>query len=321
MSDRNEVKHSISVMVAGIGLIGVLYAWIAYADEISNDVNQNAAMIAANTKNKITLDPAATQLMIQVSTAVVTGQNNAIEAELFSNPNAMSPVAAMITNHFTNYCIPNLEIGSNCPTDVLLQAGDIKVSSILSGTVYDSARSQAAQIYLTNLFDPPGGPAITQFSTPLGAPEDPGTQAIVAQALADEAVVSVARQPFLEMIAKRMPSSSNGPSEMQLMEQQAIERFMSNTWRNSVTTMTAQQLAQEQVRMQAYQLWMDYQRYRQMERIEALLGVVVMQNFRQQKALANATSSAKPSSTQINNAVQSAGGVPGMGNVTTGGTP
>lgn len=319
MQDIKQKKRPLGILAVGISIMSILYGWIAYADdEISSDTarivdNITAGYLAAG--KTITIDTFNQQLLNQVSTQINMQQNSEMNTELYGSSD-IAPADAMLTRHFSSYCSPLTSIvpgiAGNCPVDPLKQFGDVKVSSILTGTAYDSFRAQAAQDFLTNLLSPPAGSGITNFQAnmPINVAtitQSPDLKNSFVKALSDEAVLSVVRLPFAEMIAKRTVVEGSNISEMQLMEQQAIQRFMSSGWAANLNTLQQpQDVAKDQALMQAYQVWMDYQRYRQMERVEALLAVLVLQNFRMSKAASS--SGNPPSSDQVNNAVQQASG-------------
>jgi hypothetical protein len=293
-------KSGLGILMAGVTVMGVLVGWIAYAGEIETDAAATAAAVSATTNNILPLDPSAVQLITQTGEAVQAIQNNAITQDLFggsTNTNGMAPSDVVLTNHFSNYCGP---LEGECMlalTDSLFWNGDMKISSILYGAAYDANRLQAAQVFLQNLIYPPAAPGVTNFNTNMPvnvatlANGSPQTKAAFVQAISDEALMSIIREPFANMIAVRTPplaSGSNpaGPSQMQIMQDTAMERAMSSTWAASMNapTTTPQQIMAQQAIMQAFQVWQAHQNYLQMERVQALLSVLALQNFRQQKA-------------------------------------
>lgn len=341
----------LGVVLLAVCTIGILFGWTVYAQD-SPAVDQDVGAVAqqALSGSPLTQPPptppvpgvtpaplplgildTATQFMEQVSEGVLSLLNNNTNSDFyggFSNPDAVDAAHAMVQRHFNAYCA-GAETG-NCPSDPLLQNGDIKISSILSGTAYDGAsgpRTQAAQDFLTNLFVPPSGSLVANFASDLTAAKvkaldanvvtnDPKLLQKYTQALSDEAVLSAARQSFAEMISRRTISNSaaGSVSEMQVMEAEAIKRFMSAGWVQMVKnpTTTAAQLQQETVAMQAYQSWMAYQQFRQLERIEALLATLIVQNARTSKALAASIPTA-PSGASISSAATGTGTGTGTG--------
>ncbi len=310
---KQKGSGRLGTLVLGISLMGILYGWFVYAGEIENDISTVSGLVTtANKANPV--DSTAVTALEQIGNTSEGQLNTGISNDLYG-ASTMTPAAAMITKHFGTYCAGGVESG-NCTQDPLLQFGDIKLSSILSGTAYDSARAQATQDFLTNYLSPPNVPYVTNFQSnetngtisAATITADPNLQANYVQALADEALLSVVRESFGEMIAKRTVNSGTNTSWMQSVESQVLQRAMNTAWVNSLAAMTPTQLATEQAKMQAQQMLLAYEGYRQGERLEALLTALVLQNFRSAKAAQSVVSSPSPSaSTILNNAQQNGG--------------
>jgi len=297
-------KSSAGIWTVGVVFMGALFGWIAWADEVAQDVTNNAQ--AASAVSKLAVDPSAVTMIQQSRETIESTQNNMIAEDLYGGAipglaglPAMQPPDLVILNHLSNYCSSASNEGSSCPSDLLLINGDIKVSTLLSGTVYDSARQGAVQSFLNNLLEPAGTSPITNFqkNMPISAAiTDPTVKANYAQALSDEALVSVARQAFAEIIAKRTPPAAGALSEMQMMEQTAMERGLSSAWAANLANLTPQQIQIEQAKMQAFEVWMQYQQYRQTEVLQALLAASIVQSFQRSKAVSNTFSQMQNSS-------------------------
>lgn len=291
MKGEKRDKGRLWALVFGISIMGVLYGWFVYAGEIETEVSQLASSGSSSGPGGIPLpqsiDQKAINMMISVRNSVEGQQNSGIIDDMYSL-NPMTPADLMITRHFSDYCVPGLEFG-NCEADPLLVFGDVKVTSIMSGSSYTPARAKAAQDYMANLFRSPTAPAVPSFQTsiPMEAGKIMNNDTMKAeyiQALSDETVLSIARQPFAEMIAKRtVPEGEDAMSEMQMMESKAVSRLFSSQWEQSLNSLKPEEREQEQLKMQAYQIWLEYQRYRQTERVEALLGLIALQNFQSAK--------------------------------------
>jgi hypothetical protein len=320
-------------------IMGGLVGWVAYAETVDSPaVDKDVEAIAQKvlSGSPLTQPPPApplglgvpqpalplgildkaTNFMEQLSESALSFINNNTNSALYGKEEVETS-KAMVARHFNGYCA-GVETG-NCPSDPLLQYGDVKISSILSGTAYDDpARVQAAQDYLRNLFVPPSGPLVANFSSDLKEGKldvatvvnDPKLLKRYAQALSDEAVLSAARQSFAHMMAMRTVSNpeAGSISEMQLMEAEAIKRFMSAGWlqKTNDPKTTPAEHQKEMVIMQAYQNWMSYQQFRQMERIEALLATVIVQSARTMQTI-SASIPAAPSGGDLRSAAESAG--------------
>ena len=307
-----DVKHSkgrLGTMALGVSLMGALYGWFVYAGEIETDIKNVGQMVSSANKVPNPVDPNAIDALGQMGVNSESQVNGAIVNDLYGAP-SMAPADAMITKHFGTYCAGGAESGS-CTQDPLLQFGDVKISSVISGTAYDDSRIQAAEDFLTNYISPPNTPFVTNFQSKESdgkisaatVTADPNLKSSYVQALSDEALLSVVRESFAEMIAKRKVNSSTNASWMQSMESEVLQRAMNTAWGTTLAAMNGQQLNAEQAKMQAQQLLLAYENYRQGERIEALLTAIVLQGFRGAKQ-AQAAMANQPSSADLQNAAQ-----------------
>ncbi len=108
--------------------------------------------------------------------------------------------------------------------------------------------------------------------------------------MGNQALLSVARYALDEMFGMRLsgnylnnPGSgtANSNSIMQIMENEATRRFGDTNYSGSSTSFlgststTETDMIRDMAAMQAFQLWMEYQSYRQNERIAALLSAIL----------------------------------------------
>lgn len=97
--------------------------------------------------------------------------------------------------------------------------------------------------------------------------------------LQKEALVSPAKYSLLNMYNARQASSPDGQDSLiSLMEKESNRRYLNPEWQAAMATLNTAPLLRELATMEAYKLWMDQKRYLQMERIEALLATMVLQN-------------------------------------------
>lgn len=305
MTEHSRNKSGVWGFVLGVTAMGALYGWFAYADEIAQDVNAVAAQVSAVTGNNYPVDPAAVNLMIESQKVAEVQQNNGIIADMYSQgPLASDPNAPrstnILTSHFDKFCSKNGPESGNCTDDPLLEFGDGKVSSILSKAKLNDVSKDAINQFLYNLIPIPannlapfvtnGKVDITKFPTSLDS-ADPNAknyknpQKSFADAYAETALLSIARHPYAEMIGKRTSPSDGGESIMQMMERVAMQRYMSSAWATAVKTMQTNDLLKEMVLMQAYQNWLETERYKQTERLEALLSAMIIQNVKSSQAI------------------------------------
>ena len=219
---------------------------------------------------------------------VETTQVNAINNSLYFTGDMF---ARIVTGHFPGNCSPDTETGYTCPSDRLLQHGDLKPTGMLALSTYQNPTERSeADLFLQNLVDPfPATSILTQIN-PSQLATTANKQA-VAQALANQAVLSVARYPLVEMIERRAPNAGvsgvntagaavQNISWMAFVEQQVGQRFMNSAWETNLAKATDRQAMVEMAKLLAFQSWMQYQQYRQMERVESLLAAQLVQNVR-----------------------------------------
>lgn len=319
MEKGKMTKKRLGIVLLAVSMMGILFGWVVTAAPpdspmVDTDVNNVANM--ALTGSAINQPPSSgsagpgiadvtKQFMSQQAEQVLATQNSTLMSDLYGL-GGLDPTKAIVARHFGGgYCALPFETG-DCATDPLLQFGDIKFTSLVSGTAFSGSQANAANAYLANLFVTTAGPLVAnlQGNGILGVDtivNNPDLLKKYSQALSDETLLSIARQSFAEMIAKRtVPGTeAGGQSEMQVMEAEAIKRFMSANWMQMVQnpSTTAAKLQQEAVLMQAYQNWMAYQQYRQMERIEGLLSALVIQNARVSQVVSSTISGGSSSST------------------------
>ena len=196
-----------------------------------------------------------------------------------------------ITNHAQQFCAPSSGIetalpGCNPNNSVAMQYGDIKTSSLLEPTIYSSGTKIIAEEVIQNLTTPfPDTSIAALVSAGLTKNSD---KTKVAKAMAQHAALTAARNSLNEIYGARLPASppsggaggaaSNQPASIiSIMDSEAGRRFKNPTWYTSVQSSSHEALLRELVEMEAYKMWTDYYRYRQNERMETLLAVMVAQ--------------------------------------------
>lgn len=272
----------------------------AQSNLIQNDISKMPWLTAGNnTQNAQTLN--VTRLGVQ------TMQNTGIGAGLYQlglppaapGSPAVNPALNIFNAHFVNgFCDPSSPNeggnGYNCQSgDPALVNGDIKISTLLTGSAYlNPAQIAAAKAFVSNVIDPFPTSNFQDPSTMTAAKvlASPNLQQDLAQALVREANLSVARQPFMEMINKRTvpqtgASGITPESMMQTMEREATQRILNPQWMNTMATAYAtalktnpsQAVQYDMAAMQAYLIWLEFERFKQGERIEALLAALLQQ--------------------------------------------
>lgn len=262
--------------VAIIALISMLFMTSLKADSQTATVDSEVNSIYTYpVNNPFTGAPAGVQPMpsasveMQVRDGVENDQVNAINRSLYAEGFGTTDVnTTLINKHYlmtpplgaSGFCasssVTETGAGYTCQSDYLLQHGDLKVTSIISGGRIGNIF--AARAFLNNLVDPT--PTSKYSST------DALKQAVgkgdpdLATALANQALLSVFRQPFMEAIEKRLPNSNIGDiTYWEYIEKQAIQRQLNPQWANNIHSLSDPvALAQEQTLILAFQAWTNY---------------------------------------------------------------
>lgn len=278
--------------------IGAFCAWMVHADGTSGTTQTTPTL------------PSPTA----IASAVETHLNEAIQGDLFGQKK-MATGDELVTQHLSSFCASEVEQGGNCPTDPALLFGDLKLSSVLGPLLYDNDRRAAATAFLNTLMSPLDSSAVSNFqlNVPINAAtlaSNPSLKQQYAQALSDEAVLSIVRQSFAEMVANRTATGSDtgSTSVMQIMANNATQYFMNPDWAEKVAGLSGTDLQKQQLMLQGYQNWMSYQRYRQTERVEALLAMNVLLQRQSQKNSMSTLNSASAPPAALSEPVADSGG-------------
>ena len=107
------------------------------------------------------------------------------------------------------------------------------------------------------------------------SPED------IANAAVEKATASVSLNAFMEMIAKRNPSAdTQNKSLLQIMEEESSWRMKDVKWFQNISVSSQEAVLREIAQMMAFNMWMNYQQYRQNEQITALMAASVSSQAR-----------------------------------------
>ncbi|MES2212943.1 MAG: hypothetical protein V4490_07385 [Pseudomonadota bacterium] len=116
-----------------------------------------------------------------------------------------------------------------------------------------------------------------QQSLPNFTTQDASTNAatLVAQRM-QHALLSIPNYSLLNMYAMRTPIAPGSPdSALSLMERESLWRYSNPTWLQEMAKTPTEGLLREIAHMEAYGLMMDYQSFRQGERLEGLMAALI----------------------------------------------
>lgn len=210
-----------------------------------------------------------------------------------STPESVSQTPALdfVSKHTNGYCSTNISAevnGLGCKQQngvaaadaKYLEMGDINFSTIAEPLTYTPLTDLTAQNLIRNIVNPFPDPKYANYVTSPGFKDDGTKKQEYATYMAGQAILGVALYSLNEIYGMRVPgttlgagAAAGGSSLMSLMQTQSTTRFEKPDFGNYLAdpTTTDGMVLRELAAMEAFRLWMDYQRYMQSERIEALL--------------------------------------------------
>lgn len=171
-------------------------------------------------------------------------------------------------------------------------------SNIFNSLNYQQANdlliSQTLVRYLLNPFPS------TQLNSLLkdkATASDSKNQAEIANLIANQVPIMVAKNSLHGMLARRyvdpettakkLPPGSTANSIMQIMHDESIRRLTDANWFTNLNNLPTNQLLMELLQVEAFKLWMEYNKFQQNERIEALLATLISSQAGQANAISS----------------------------------
>jgi hypothetical protein len=206
-----------------------------------------------------------------------------------------NPQSDLVNYHIKNFCSTNLTAeatGLSCQASYgndssVMELGDIKSASLLAPMVYDQYMDIAAQQLIRILVQPA---PVSKWSMMLANSSNPITnndnnqRALYANALAQQALYDVARYSLNNSYGTRLatesfnkystPVSSSSVSTLSMMQSESTKWYNTVDFTSSAYS-TDTSFLQAMAQMQSFQLWMSFQQYQQLERVETLLAAIL----------------------------------------------
>lgn len=286
------------ILLAMFAPLVMAIAPVAYSDSATEyDTN---GTIAAQIETKLQ-DYLLQNEFDQISFGVyLQGKNYGSQGQAYVSS---SPQQDMVSRHMKAFCTKTIDAENDggCVEPTGLDAedakyivmGDVKSSVLLQPDTYTVATTLMAQNLIRNITNPFPDNKIRDLVTKQSFKKDNKLRDQYAQYLADQATLGVAIYSMNEMLGMRVPGSTFGLTDpttvaegsvMSAMEAEATRRFVDpTTFETFLSTASTGDMQKEQMRMQAFSMWMDYMRYRQGERIEALLAASLSQSVHANK--------------------------------------
>lgn len=231
------------------------------------------------------------------------------DQQLDSNTAAKTSFNERVIKDHELFCAQNGALaGQNCSqSDPALENADLQVSSLLGLPIIpegDQGLNLAARIFSRNMVSSSKTTFNTyQYSEVQGPNKDKTKADEYATGLISASIMSVPAFSFGAMYGNRQMSAGYQdlqnpdaqPTSLMNFMAQISGRIQDRKWIEDVIKITDPLVLQrKQIFMQAEQLMMDYQRYKQGERIEALLAALVIQKEREREATAEFVAQTKP---------------------------
>jgi len=210
-----------------------------------------------------------------------------------------NPQSDMVSYHQQSFCSKNItaeKTGLSCQASFgndssAMELGDIKAGSLLMPVIYDQYMDIAAQQFIRNLVQPfPANTwnmALENSSNVITNGDNIKRQAY-ATALAQQALYNVARYSLNNSYATRLATesfndyntavSSSSQSTLSIMQNEATKWYDQVDFTQTAAGQnfaTEAAFLQAMAQMQSFQLWMGFQQYKQLERIETLLAAML----------------------------------------------
>jgi len=230
-----------------------------------------------------------------------------------------SPQLELVDKHIAGYCSPNIPAekeGFGCVAKPVgddakyLEMGDVKFSVLLEPDKYSSLTDIMAQNLIRNVVTPFPPSKFADAVKSGDLKTDAEQKKKYAKYLANQATLGVALYSLNEMYGMRVSGNTLGVTEpadaetsslMKVMEDGASRRFLqAEDFVAFLDDPSTDFLAvmKEVATMQAFSMWMEFQRFRQGERIEALLAANLSYQVRAIEDQAEMVSSASESTLQ-----------------------
>ena len=209
---------------------------------------------------------------IAYSDSVILAVGNKLVASFGGGSSDGSPqktTESEIATKFSEYLKPTSPINPLTPAQKVEQLSAINFSQLYQKSVI-SAEDKNVDLLARLIADP-----FAKIISDKSSPED------IANAAVEKATASVSLNAFMEMIAKRNPSAdTQNKSLLQIMEEESSWRMKDVKWFQNISLSSQEAVLREIAQMMAFNMWMNYQQYRQNEQITALMAASVASQAR-----------------------------------------
>lgn len=204
---------------------------------------------------------------------------------------AQDPRGYFLNKHNNMFCLPQMDKKCKVNSSIYVY-GDIKTNTLLSENIYkDREQINLFNEVIRNIVNPfPSNIALEMLVASDAEKELPNNKAALAENYASQARLGLSRNSFNTMLFNRLPlkyvpgSNINDNnkdqaefSKLSVMEKQVSSRFANTDWLQFIDKSNKESLSKELIKMLAFYMWMEFEKYKQEERIESLLATLVAQ--------------------------------------------
>lgn len=300
-----QVRHWLGIITVSLAA----YLPCAHADYVTEAEFAQSGSWAQTLENAINafINPIDVQM---IGNAIY---NSPISLKAYNLPDitpTSTPQLDFVTQHMSTYCSPSVgleatnfqcsgqagNLSNDKVTAQLLEMGDIRPAVLLEPVMYNQATTYAAINLMRNLTMPFPATTFANFiSNQSTFSGNTSQKRAYANYMSNQGLLSVARYALEEIFSSRVAGSYMGAtgtaanqSILQIMETEASRRFTdpnyaghgNSSFLNASSTQQID-IVRDTAAMQAFSLWMQYQSYRQNERIVALLSAILASNVSQ----------------------------------------
>ena len=197
----------------------------------------------------------------------------------FDSSPIQNPQQQFITDFSRIYCNPAYESSlPECNQENKNNTGRIYANlrpSNMFDLTYSDTDLLLAKTLVRNLVEPFPSTEINTMLANASDAKDTDKQATLANLIAPQAALMLATNSLNEIMARRQTHENNPKSIMQMMHDESARRLTDPTWIKGIGKLPTDQLLMELLQVEAFKLWMEYNKFTQNERIEALLATLL----------------------------------------------
>lgn len=211
--------------------------------------------------------------------------------EIISNPEIQ-----FITDYSRISCNGS-SLEANLPecSNIAGEYATLRPSNIFKYVNYkDQVNLSISNGVIHSLINPFPNPQLNTLLQNKNSAADSKNQKQIANLIAAQVPIMMAKNSLHGMVARRyvdpdtqskLPSNTKPQSIMELMHDESLRRLIDPEWFTNLNKLPTNQLLMELLQLEAFKVWIEYNKFQQNERIEALLATLLSSQAGQANAL------------------------------------